>query len=347
MWENNFHDAQSLLFGYLILKPKYDKLIIKFRKENYKKEIYEINEIQVMKKLIEENESDFNKVVDCELSFNDLKEISEFELYTLKIAFQLIPLKTDNNDHKRIVKIIISTFADKLLSKDRDDKVNYEVEHDFLEKSAYFILNSEINEIQEYLKPFLDNFNSSESMANLLKEFVLAEDKLDTYNNFWKVWDLFKEEVIKICKDGANYWYVDKIIKSYLFAQVQWKDTATSWHTFKNNNKRFFKEISERIGHCPSTLYSISKLLNDIGSDYLDDGIFWISNMLARNKNLLKLKLEPNTIYYIEKIVRKYIYRNRETVCKEKRIKEKVLTILDFLIEKGSVVGYMLRESIL
>ncbi|MES4225517.1 hypothetical protein AADM48_24975, partial [Escherichia coli] len=43
--------------------------------------------------------------------------------------------------------------------------------------------------------------------------------RLNTYAKFWKVWDLFFDKVVTLCKDGDRYWYVDKIIKSYLFAE--------------------------------------------------------------------------------------------------------------------------------
>lgn len=37
LWKDDFQDAQSLLFGYLLLKPKYEDLRQKVRDENYKK----------------------------------------------------------------------------------------------------------------------------------------------------------------------------------------------------------------------------------------------------------------------------------------------------------------------
>ena len=174
----------------------------------------------------------------------------------------------------------------------------------------------------------------------------MAEDVLNTYDNFWLVWNAFKEKIFNICKDGDARWHVDKIVKSYLFAQVPWKETAKEWHSLKNNNKRFFKELSENIGHCPSALYAISKLLNDIGSHYIDDGVIWISTILGKNYDLADKKLENNTIYYIENLSRKYIFRNREKIKRIKVIKDSLLIILDYLITKGSVIGYMLRESI-
>lgn len=346
LWKKNFSDAQSFLFGYLLLKPRYDELRKRIREENYKKGIYKSHDNQLMEKFLEENEENIQDVIGNILALSNLKDIDKLDLRTLKTAFQLIPQKADNEDHKKIVKIIISAFANKILSDDRDEKIDYKIKHDFLKTYAYFVLNSHKDEIQDYLKPFLDNFNTSESIADLFREFVLAEDMLNTDDKFWLVWDIFKEKVIEICKDGDRHWYVEKIVKSYLFAQVPWKETAKEWHSLKDKNKRFFKEVSQKIGHCPSAIYAISKLLNDIGSHYLDDGIFWISNMLSNNRDLVNKKLEVDTIYYIENLVRKYTFKNREKVRKTKALKDNILIILNFLIEKGSVVGYILRESI-
>ena len=347
LWKNIFNDALSLLLGYLLLKPKYDELIKRIREENYKKGIYESHDNQLMERFLKENEEDLQNVIENKLTLSKLKDIEKLDLNTLKTAFQLIPNETNDKNHKKIVKIITSAFVEKLLSNDRDDKIDYKVKHDFLEKYAYFVLSSQEHEIQDYLNPFLDNFNTSESIADLLQEFVLAEDRLDAYDNFWIVWNSFKEKIFEICKDGDRHWYVEKIVKSYLFAQVPWKETAKEWHTLKDCNKRFFKEISKKIGHCPSALYAISKLLNDIGSHHINDGVPWISNILDNNRELMDKKLEVNTIYYIENFLKKYIYENREKVRKTKALKDEILIILNFLIKKGSVVGYILRENIL
>ena len=181
----------------------------------------------------------------------------------------------------------------------------------------------------------------------MLKEFVSAEDHLNEYENFWEVWNLFRSKIVELCKKGDSYWYTEKIVMSYLFAQTYWKETAKEWHTLKDENKKFLRDIAKEIGHCPSALYSISKLLNDIGSSYLADGVSWISYMLGNNKELVDAKLETNTLYYLENLVKKYVFENREKIKRTKKLKQDVLLILDFLTERSSVVGYLLRENIL
>jgi len=259
----------------------------------------------------------------------------------------MIPQKTDNEVHKEIVQIIVSAFADEILIDSFDKKVNYMVKHEFLEKYSHFVLTSQKEDIPNLLKPFIDKFGTYESIADLFKEFVKAEDKLNTYDNFWLVWNIFKPKVISVCKEAKNSWNINKLIKSYLFAQVPWKEDVKVWHSFKDNNKRFFTEISDKIGHSPSTLYAISKLLNDIGSYYIDDGLKWISNIIGSNKGYINKKLETNTIYYLENFTRNYVFKNQEKIKRKREVRDGLMIILNFLIDKGSSVGYMLRENIL
>lgn len=347
LWETHFDDMQSLLIGYLLLKPKYSEMRRKLHQDSYVKGVFDFPHEQFCTDFFNKYENDLNSVMDNTISANDLKDVKHTDLYILNTAFQLIPLKTDNAAHKELALSIISTFANDLLSRKREDKVDYSVRHSFLERLAYFVLNSSDLNIPDYLKPFLDNFNGSEAIAELFEQFILAQDRLDSYEKFWQVWTLFFEKVVVLGKNGDGYWYVDRIIRSYLFAQTPWKESTTDWHTFKDCNSKFFADVVKNIGHCPSTLYSLAKSLNDIASKYLNYGISWLSGMMTLHKNLWTAKLETNTQYYLENLVRKFIYKEREKIRKTRKLKEEVLVILDFLIERGSVVGYILRENIL
>ena len=346
LWEKNFEDANSILLGYLSLKPKYEKIREKIRREKLNKNVYEVYENEVSEIFLKENETDVEKVIENKLSFNDVEDIAKLDLDILKTAFKIIPLKTALKEHKEIAEIIISTFAKELLSDIRDDKIDYEVKYEFLKQLSCFILNSSENDITNYLKPFIDNFNNSDAIAELFREFILAEDTLNTYDNFWFIWNLFYKKIINLCKDRDNCRHLENIIESYLFARTPWKETTKDWHTLKETDKLFFEKISSNIGYCSSTLFSISKLLNGIGEKFLNIGIFWISKML-KNNNIWGNELINDTIFYLEIIIRKYLYNNREKVKKTNELKQNILIILKFLIEKGSVVGYMLRENIL
>ena len=126
-----------------------------------------------------------------------------------------------------------------------------------------------------------------------------------------------------------------------------WKDTAKEWHSLKDKDIRFFRKLTRKIRHCPSVLYSVSKLLTGIGLAYLNDGIDWIADLLRNNSNLSNDKLEADTVFYMENLMRKYIFLQSKEIKENIKTKDDVLAILNFLVEKGSAVAYMLREKVL
>jgi hypothetical protein len=76
-------------------------------------------------------------------------------------------------------------------------------------------------------------------------------------------------------------------------------------------------------------------------------GILWISDILKNSSDLSNEELETNTVYYLENLVRSYILRNRFKIKTTLQLKNRILIILDFLLGKGSVVAYLLREDLL
>jgi len=208
-------------------------------------------------------------------------------------------------------------------------------------------LSSKVENIEAYLKPFLNEFKNSENAAQLFSEFVSAEDRLAQYEQFWTVWELFYPKVVAFAKDTHSRFYSKEIIHNYLLAWSFWKKEAREWHSLKDREKLFFKRVSEDMGGNPATLYSLSKFLNDIGSGFKDDGIHWLSDMLNKNPELSTEELEVNTVYYLETLVRSYAITNRNKIKKTLQLKSRILIILDYLLSKGSETAYLLREDIL
>ncbi|SKB01329.1 AVAST type 4 anti-phage nuclease Avs4 [Sporosarcina newyorkensis] len=347
LWALNFEDAQSLLLGYLYLKPKYEDMKEQLRIEGFKNYQRVNVEEYFLEKFSEKYEVYVEKVIDNTITLEEIGDINNIHPRILKTAFQLIPLETNDDVHKYLIQNIITIFAEKLLLNDRSNRMDYEVSHDFMIKLVEIILSSSSEDIPEYLRQFILKFNNSESIADLFKEFIYVQDKLKKYDNFWLVWELFYEKVVELNNKGKNSYYNSSIIKSYLFADVLWNENASEWHTLNNQNKRFLMKVTREIGDSPAVLYSIIKLLNGIGQRFINSGITWISHMLLEHQSLWNIELEDHTVYYLENVIKSYIHINKEKIRREVGLKREVLIILDFLVEKGSVAGYMLRESIL
>ncbi|MHB9070769.1 MAG: AVAST type 4 anti-phage nuclease Avs4 [Sedimentisphaerales bacterium] len=345
LWEIDFNAAHTIFLGYLLLKPEYDKLSTKMREENYQKNIYEVSEIQIVENFIIKCKSKIENIISGRITYAELGDLKTLDLRTLMTAFELVPLETKNEDHKKFINITLPVFCEKLFQD--DDKIEYTLKHRILNKLAYFVLNSTKEEIGKYLKPFVENLGRARDAENFFQEFVSVEDILNKYEEFWVVWYAFYNKIVELYKKPCSRYYTEPLLHNYLLAWSYWKDTAKEWHSLKEREKLFYKKIAEDIGHHPAVLYSISKVLNDIGSNFIEDGIVWISDILQKNKQLALQELEVNTIYYIENVIRRYVSLSRQKIKTSLQIKNHVLVILNFLIERGSVAGYLLRENIL
>jgi hypothetical protein len=245
-----------------------------------------------------------------------------------------------------LAKKIIPILAQRIF-EDRDEKLDYALNHNFFDKLAYFVLMSKENDIREYMKPLVEHFRVSRDGDNLFARFISAEDVLGRYNEFWIVWEMFYETIGEICKGHGGSYGVQIVIHNYLLAWPYWNENTKEWQSLRNREKLFFQKVSLEMGHHPSVLYSIARLLNEIGSNFLNEGISWISQMVNRNPNLLTDQLEINTLYYIEKAVRKYVLLNRRVLKTSIQAKSQLLQVLNFLVDRGSVTGYLVREDVL
>lgn len=264
----------------------------------------------------------------------------------LNIAFQLLPLGTTERTHGQFVRAAFHVFAERIFD-DRQDKIDYDLKHSILQKIAHFVLKTSPDQTVGYIKLFVDQFHVSRDTAELFGQFLWAQDVLNAYEQFWLVWNAFYPKIVELCKGDHSRYDAQSIVHNYLFAWNYWNQTAKEWHTLKEREKIFFQNIARDIGGNTAVLYSLAKILNEIASAFFEEGIIWISDIVQNNRQLQTAELEENTTYYLENVVRKYVLLKRGVIRSSAQMKTRVLTILNFLIERGSVVGYLLREDVL
>ena len=344
LWDLSFDDAHEIFLGYLKLAPLFKKVVETDKTISPRNFEYKSSRSQIL--------DDFKKKYKSEIRNFQLKknqtnenEIRESPLIIKETAFQLLPVKTTNEIHLNFVLAILPEFCKSIF--DNLKEIDFSMRHRFFRKYAYFVLEREPKYIFQFIKPFVEHFSITEEMASFFQEIIYAEDYLIKYEQFWLIWESFYEKIVDSCKHNRSNHYLKQILHNYFLAWPWWKKTAKNWHSLKEREKLFYRKAAKDMGHCPTVLYSISKFLNEIGSGFITEGIFWISNIISENKNLTCDILETDTVIYLETIIRKYVYLNRTKIKTEIIIKNNVLIILNFLIEKGSVNGYLLREDII
>lgn len=346
LWKNEPEFMKSLYIGYLLIAQKYRDVQDRLRQEAYKQKKYEIDNTDFERELFKELKSVVKSIEDETITESSIDNIESIDNDILITAFQLAPLDNEHKKSAPFAEEIVRIISQQVLSRDREDRLDYTFKHEFLKCYARFILHLDNDKKDRYLKYFTDNFTLSEGMADLLNEFVSAEDSLNMPESFWFVWNRFKGQIVDSINSQGWRHDKDRIIESFLFAKIHWKDEAKAWHTFSPENKEFFNNLSGKIGGESSFIYSISKLLCGIGSEFLDDGIYWVSNAIKTvNIDISKDKLR-NTLFYLEMYMRRYLFKNHDKVRRTPSLRAKTMVVLDFLVEQYSITGYLLREDI-
>ena len=348
LWKTNPEDANALFLGYLRLQPAYEKLCETVLRENRKKGAYEFHHFTVIQRFAAEYEQEIEQVLRNELTPDKLPPPADVKIDALVTAFSLLPLGTKEPHHKAFVIELTAMMAKRVKRRSRngEEQVDFNTQHCFLQKFAHFVLSADRADIQAYVQPLVDNFKTIDYAEYIFQEFVSAEDALNKYDVFWEVWELFYPCILELCQQSA-YFHSSSAVHNYLLAWPWWRKGVKDWHSLKVREKGFFERVARDIGGHPAVLYSLAKLLNEIGSGFASDGIFWVSEILERGVNLADEKLETNTIYYLENLVRSFVLRNRHKVRTTPQIKAAILVILNFLIEQGSVTSYLVREDVL
>ncbi len=346
LWKDEPEFMKSLYIGYLVIAQKYKDVQDRLREEAYKQHKHKIDKSDFEQKLFKELEAVAKSLEDETITESVIDNVDSIDNDILITAFQLSPLDSEYMEPVPFIEAIIRIISQKLLSDDREDRLDYTSKYEFLKHYARFVLHLENDKKDRYLKYFTDDFMLNEGMADLLNEFVSAEDSLNMPDSFWYVWSRFKDHIV----DSINSqgWRHDKerIIESFLFARVPWKDEATAWHTFSPENREFFSDLSGKIGGESSFIYSISKLLCGIGSEFLDDGIYWISHAIKTFDIDLSQDKSGNTLFCLERYMRRYLFKNHDKVRRTPNLKAQSMVVLDFLVEQYSITGYLLREDI-
>jgi hypothetical protein len=297
----------------------------------------------IMQNFTKENEDQLDSIVCNTIKYNHIN-FDVLDIETITTSLELMSSDIKSGDEKKFINAILPTISEKLFSSD-DKEIEYEIKSRCLSRIATLILNANKSEVLLYIKPFVDNFKPSKNASDLCKSFVTAQDMMSCYENFWIVWNALYDKISEL-HNTSNSYHFDDNIKHYLFAQYHWNKNVKEWSGLKDRERIFYKRIVQTMGCRPSVFYSIIKVLNDIGSNFADDGVIWISDIVQKN-DMLGEKLEGDTIYYLEIFIKRFQLKNRHKIKRSPQLRKCVITILDFLIESGSAKGYLLRESIL
>ena len=337
-WTEDFIFAHKVWLAYLKYKPEYDifcQKVWKLRCENKEKEVD-----KEYKKLLTKVEKYLKK----QHSYNEI-DITKCNYDILNVGFQILPNGSCDLEHLDFCSKIIPEFAN-IFEKDYsyNERGYKEALSQFSSKFAHYLLKLPKDQIDEFLNPLISKEYLDEDFSEFLQDLSVAQDEENEYEKFWYIWFLCYERIKQIVDNSK---YVSKaLIQHYLLAGnvMDCYGKAKSWHSLKQKNIEFYYNIANDIGQYSETLYSIVRVFNGIAFNFIEDGIKIVHLLISKYEYN---EVDADTIYYIENIARNYFLINKSRIKKDLELKNMLIKILTFLVNHGSVFGYMLRENIL
>lgn len=339
LWKNNRKLANRLIITFIKLIPQFDGKDIFTFIEIHKEELTE---------LLTSNADSIDTVDVNTLNYNTLVYLSSI---------------LDNSDSSMLnLSIKIGKILwDKMFFDNYNDNIrkNHQLEPIYMKWLAELMLNLSNDERSILIQEMMPLIRLDREFNFLLSHIVTAEDTNPRYDAFWDLWLSMREYIFpiyeKIADDYRNtnkgvdigYGFEDVLV-NYLLANPYWREDVTEWHSLKPNNGTFYLTAANRLGYNPTTLYSIARVLYTVGKKpFIDDGIIWLSEIIKGNPHLYTKPLLENTLFYIEEYIFSYVKKHNADFRTQTNYKSKVLIVLDFLVERGSTVGFLLREEII
>ncbi len=338
---NNADQAKHFIFSFIRIAPQCSNVDTFSFFENHKTEI--LNEFSNGINTIENIDTDaleYNTMLFLHLMLkSNAENLINFIIKNGKKIWETL----FNNDHSNY-----------------DFYVNYELENRYIEWLADYILNLSKAIQTELVHAVMASAVPGRKFGYLLSDLIIAEDKQPRYNSFWYLWQSMQEYIVmwydkqidRYKERSFDAYFTDNVenvLMNFLLAFPYWSEGVEEWHSLNQENSSFYYVMSERLGYNPTTLWAIARILNTIGKKvFISNGIDWLSHIIKNNPHLWEKPLPPNTIYYIEEYMFGFVKKENFTLkTAETDVKKKVLKILDFLVSKGSMVGFLLRETII
>lgn len=273
--------------------------------------------------------------------WNNFEEVqfSELPMHSIGNTIMLLPIGLF--DQKSLIKSLIIQALSVLNEDNRSE--NYRDNIFYIEEFTRKCFDFYETDLDEYLSIYINDLRDQDFFDDIFRFFIYAADERNNPDRFWHIWNSFFTKIVNIFT-APDTRKNSKILKSYIFNSIRWNANSKEWHSFRECDKNFFNKITIKLYMFEELVDYISYLMYGIASNYLSEGISWLAQIIKKDSFIRSYKVD---ISYLEHIIKEYIYKNLTEIRTNGIRKQEVCILLDYLIKKGSVTGYMLKDYIL
>lgn len=194
--------------------------------------------------------------------------------------------------------------------------------------------SNEILHAIEYTKPIVKESYLGDAYLN---HIIFEADGQNKPDRFWQIWNSYKDMLPILIRMGYNQ------LRTYLL-NIKWNDGIHEWRCLRQKDLGFFAYVAVNSAGNAVILESITRALTNIAHNYQKDGMAWIYKVV---EDYPTINISgTNTLFYLEQVMMEYVYGNKMLIRKTPTLHEQVRTILNFMVSKSSVTGFVLRDMV-
>lgn len=259
--------------------------------------------------------------------------LTELHSYHLKVIFGLVPCKP-NKEVEYIAVKYLHAIPELLKLNENEVHGMFDVVNNLVKMFMY----TESNEILHCLPCTFPIINESHLGYCYLTQFILEEDHCKRPERFWQIWNTFRMPILE-----SGCYHDSQELRSYTL-NIEWNDGVKEWHSLRKVDIAFFMYLAEHSKGNAIVFEGLIKILTTIASGYKTAGMAWISTAINQSPNM-NLN-DTLALTYLELVMMPYVYTNKMKIRKNPKLLTQVRTILNFMVSKSSVTGYMLRDMV-
>ena len=187
----------------------------------------------------------------------------------------------------------------------------------------------------EYTKPIV---KESYLGASFLTHIIIEADVQNRPDRFWQIWNTYKDMLpmfvrMRNCQQ----------LRTYLL-NIQWNDGTHEWRCLRQDDLEFFEFVAVNSSGNAIALECMTKALTNIAHNFQIEGMAWLAKAI---ENYPTMNLAgTTTLFYLEQVMMEFVYGNKMFIRKKPALHEQVRAILNFMVNKSSVTGYVLRDMV-
>ena len=329
--------ALQILRDFIAMGPSYEKII---REERIRIRFTGVD----CARILEQFETSYETASIEEITPEKITQLATQQLFT---AVSLIPAPVTEESFLKIVSTLLGEVANRYRQENEKDhshrkNIDFCLKFNMERWIAFFLL---LRPTIEEIKPFGEMFQpilsvNRDFVEHFVSRTILAQSILNRYDNFWFIWNQLFPIVVHWVRRGS----FSRILLDYMLASESHESEAI---LLRPSNRMFYERLIREIGNFPEVFQGIAQMLNGIGKNiFFEEGVTWLTDLISQQEPEIPDSMKDSIRSEMEKYLKEYLQRNRETLKQNSETKIQINHLLDYLRNLGSVEAQRLQDSI-